>query len=107
MYKASLDCITFVDAIGQKMNHVPRDFMRKTGATALPMAKRSVALQKVFTEIHQRFAKGDHRITEVEIGEIAELAQWLHNLHAEMNRQPPKQLTVHAENLIVRERIIG
>ena len=106
MYRSSPDMQALVDRIGMKLNRVPATYVRRTGRP-LPMAKMAVGWQQTFQEVHARFSRADYRHTSLEFGQIAELAQWLINLHCEMNNQPPKQLTIHEEAMVMRERIIG
>jgi hypothetical protein len=105
MYSSSKDMLGFVDVIGQKLNTIPAKWMRTRGP--LPQAKLALGWQRTFNDVHARFSSGDYRHTDIEAGQIAELAQWLINMDREMKGQPPRQLTVHMENLVEREVIIG
>jgi hypothetical protein len=105
MHDSSVDMRAFVDAIGIKLNTIPAKWERKRGP--LPMAKQAAAWTTVFNRVHARFCQGDYRHTDQELGQIAELAQWLVNLHREMNNQPPTTLTVHADAMVVKKKIIS
>lgn len=131
MYRASQDCIAFVEQIGVKLRNVVPEYMTKVkgdiGTSDLPQAREARIWINTFLEINARFngriltngrskknPKGrDLRITVDEIQAIASLAQWLINLDAErlarVNGLPPRgtQLTVKVDDMIVRERIIA
>lgn len=55
----------------------------------------TVAMKHLLTarKLHARYAKGDNRVSQAEIGEIKDLCQWLVDTHAECHGQDsPKQI---------------
>ncbi len=131
MYRASADCLAFVENIGVKLRNVVPRYQKEVcgdiNSAELPQAESARVWMKTFSIINARFngriwtekgsernPKGrDLRITESEIGDLANLAQWLVNLHhiteARMTgeRFAPQWLTINIEDLIVREKVYG
>ena len=106
MHNSSRDMIAFVGAVGNKLKTVTTRYMRCVDPD-LPNAKQSRIWLKAFLEVNERFGRRDFRHTSRELGQIGELAQWLINLHAVIEKASPKQLTINESDMIVVERIVG
>lgn len=102
MFESSTDMVALVQETSARMKKVIPDYMRIVG-DQLPQAVQAREWTKTFIAVNERFLAGDYRHTSKEFGQIAELAQWLVNLHCEAHKHPPKQLTLH-ESLMVVER---
>ena len=106
MHNSSKDMIFFVGSIGEKIVSATKAYMKKVDPD-LPNPKQLKLWIKTHRELCRRYSQKDFRHTSQEFGQMAELAQYLVNLHAAAHKTPAKQLTIVEENMIVRERIMG
>lgn len=106
MYQSSADMMALVHQIGEHLKTVVPKYQRLVSID-LPHPKQFQIWLKTFLTVNARFRSGDKRHTSKEFGQIAELAQWLVNLHAATNGTTPTALTFHEEAMIVRDRILG
>ena len=105
-YQSSPDMIGMVHEISRRLSSVVPTYQRRVTQN-LPQPVEARNWLKTYLVVYARFRKGDFRHTSKEFGDIAELAQWLVNLHAATNGTTPTQLTIREELMIVRERVLG
>ena len=117
MYDSSEDMITLVGQIGLKVATVfPK--MQKRGIIISPsMAKQIHAGVEAHTRVRERYEAGHFRHSSQELKLIGELAQFLINMHSEMNNQdrikkgmvpePVPQLTIEERRMVKRKVTYG
>jgi hypothetical protein len=106
MDRSSKGMQQLVYMIGVKLRSVPVRYMKLCNER-LPQAAAAKQWTETFLEVHSRFMRGDFRHDSRELRDIAELAQWLANLHSACENTPPKVITVPESEMVERERVFG
>jgi hypothetical protein len=106
MDRSSRDMIMLVDSISRKMRSVIPRYQRKVTQN-LPNPKGLKEMVLAHEEVSKRYNAGDFRHTSREFGLLAELAQYLVNLHSATEGTPQHQLTMVEANMVIREKTIG
>ena len=106
MYRSSGYMELTVTEVGKKLREVVPKYQRLVSPD-LPQPDLAREWIATFLEVHKRFSEGDKRHTSREFGQIAELAQWLANLHAVINKSPFKKLNFVEELAIIRDKVYG
>jgi hypothetical protein len=106
MDHSSRDMILFVDSISRKLCNVVPAYQKRVDRK-LPQPERLKEMIKAHQSVSARYNSGDFRHESREFGLLAELAQYLVNLHAATNNTPARQLTIIEANMVVRQRTMG
>ncbi len=84
---ASHDLLGIVAMVQRKILSVGGRLAKKRGGDLLLSKPLSISLTTA-RRVHKRFERGDFTVTDMELGQIIETANWLAAQHAEMGGHP-------------------